>query len=93
MPQSPFDLGANAWAVRLADLNRDGKADAVAAAATGVSVLLGDGRGVFAPAPGSPFATGQGTWKLALADVNADGKLDVATSNLESNTVAVLLGR
>ena len=93
VPQSPFDLGSNAWAVRLADLNRDGKADAVAAAATGVSVLLGDGRGAFVRVPGSPFATGKGTWKLAVADVNSDGKLDVATSNLESNTVTVLLGR
>lgn len=90
---SPFDLGDNAWAVRLVDLNRDGNMDAVAAASTGVRVLLGDGRGGFAPAPGSPFATGRGTWKVAVADVNADGKPDVATSNLESDTVTVLLGR
>lgn len=93
MEGSPFDLGHKAWYVRLVDLNRDGKTDAVAAAETGVRVLLGNGRGMFTPAPGSPFATGKGTWKLAVADVNGDGKLDVATSNLESDTVSVLLGR
>jgi FG-GAP-like repeat len=90
---SPFEIGAKAFYVALVDLNRDGHADMVAAADTGVRVLIGDGRGGFTPAPGSPFATGKGTWKLAVADVNADGKSDVAASNLESDSVTVLLGR
>ena len=90
---SPFDLGRNAWAVQVVDLNRDGKTDAVAAAENGVRVLLGDGRGGFTQAPGSPFATGKGTWKLAVADVNGDGRPDVAATNLESDTVSVLVGR
>jgi hypothetical protein len=89
----PFDLGQKAWYVGLVDLNRDGKVDLVAAADSGVRVLLGDGRGAFTQAPGSPFATGKGTWRLAVADVNADGQSDVAASNLESDTVTVLLGR
>ena len=90
---SPFDLGQKAWYIALVDLDRDGHADVIAAADTGVRVLIGDGRGGFAPALGSPFATGKGTWKLAVADVNADGKTDVAASNLESDTVTVLLSR
>jgi len=90
---SPFDLGQKAWYIALVDLNRDGNADVVAAADSGVRALLGDGRGAFTQAPGSPFATGKGTWKLRVADVNADGKSDVATSNLESDSVTVLLGR
>jgi hypothetical protein len=90
---SPFDLGQRAWYVGFVDLNRDGNRDLVAAADSGVRALLGDGRGAFAPAPGSPFATGKGTWRLAVADVNADGKSDVATSNLDSDSVTVLLGR
>ena len=32
-------------------------------------------------------------WKLAAADVNADGKTDVAATNIEADTVTVLLGR
>jgi FG-GAP-like repeat len=90
---SPFQLGQQAWYVGLVDLNRDGRADLVAAANTGVRALIGDGRGGFTPAPGSPFTTGKGTWKLAAADVNADGKSDVAASSLESDSVSVLLGR
>lgn len=90
---SPFDLGQKAWYIALVDLNRDGNADVVAAADSGVRVLLGDGRGAFTQAAGSPFATGKGTWKLGVADVNGDGKSDVVTSNLESDSVTVLLGR
>jgi hypothetical protein len=90
---SPFDLGHAAWHVAIADVNRDGKADAIAAAGDGVRVMLGDGRGGFRRAPGSPFGTGKGTWRLAVGDVNGDGKPDVATSNLESNNVTVLLGQ
>ena len=93
MAGSPFDLGNNAWHMGLVDLNRDGNADVIAAADTGVRVMLGNGRGSFVPAPGSPFATGKGTWRLAVGDLNADGKADVATSNLESDSVSVLLGQ
>jgi hypothetical protein len=90
---SPFDLGHAAWQVAVADVNRDGKADVVAAAGDGVRVMLGDGRGRFQPAPGSPFPAGKGAWRLAFGDVNGDGKPDVATSNLESDSVAVLLAQ
>ena len=89
---SPFDLGHSAWHVALADLNGDGKADVVAAG-DGVRVLLGDGQGNFKTAPGSPFPTGKGAWRLAIGDLNGDGKPDVATSNLEANSVTVLLAQ
>ena len=90
---SPFDLGHAAWYAAVADFDGDGKTDVVAAAGDGVRLLLCDGRGSFAPAPGSPFLTGMGTWQLAVGDVNGDGKPDVATSNLEADTVSVLLAR
>jgi hypothetical protein len=92
-PDSPFDFGHNAFQILLADVNNDGRLDALAAAGEGVRVLLGDGRGNFKPAPGSPFVTGKGVWRFAVADVNGDGKLDIATSNLESRSVGILLGR
>ena len=93
MAGSPFDLGNKASHIALVDLNRDGNADVIAAADTGVRVMLGNGRGGFVQAPGSPFATGKGTWRLAVGNVNANGKADVTTSNLESDNVSVFLGR
>lgn len=90
---SPFDFGHNAWHMALADVNRDGKLDALAASGDGVRVMLGDGRGGFRPSPHSPFLTGKGTWRLAVSDVNGDGKPDVITANSESKTVGILIGR
>lgn len=90
---SPFDLGHAAWHVAVADLNGDGKPDVAAAAGDGVRVLLGDGRGGFKPAQRSPVARGKGVWQLAVDDVNRDGKPDLAASNLESDSVTILLGQ
>ena len=92
-PSSPFDFGRSAFEVILADVNRDGHLDALAAAGEGVRVMLGDGHGNFKAAPGSPFQTGRGVWRLAVADLNADGKLDIVTSNLESRSISILFGR
>jgi hypothetical protein len=90
---SPLDLGHNAFHFALADVNRDGRTDVVLTVGNGIRLMIGDGRGNFRQAPGSPFLTGRGTWRLALGDLNKDGRLDVATSNVESNSVSVLLGR
>jgi ATP:corrinoid adenosyltransferase len=90
---SPFDLGHSAWHVAIVEVNRDRKADVLAAADNGIAVMLGDGQGSFTPAPGSPFPSGKGTWRLAVGDINRDGKPDVAASNLESNSVSVLLAQ
>lgn len=87
---SPFDSGHDVFHIAVADANRDGKPDVVAAAGDGLRVMLGDGRGSFKPAPHSPFLTGKGTWRLAVGDVNRDGKVDVVTG---SERVSVLLGQ
>jgi len=88
---SPFDFGGKAFHTAVLDVNRDGKMDVLAAGGESVRVMLGDGRGGFAPGPA--IRTGPGSWHLALGDVNRDGKLDLVTSNLESDTVSVLLAR
>jgi hypothetical protein len=89
---SPFDMGHNVWRIVLEDVNRDGRADVIAAAGNSIRVMVGDGAGSFRPAPHSPFATASGTWRLEVGDVNADGKTDVVTSNTESKSVTVLFG-
>jgi hypothetical protein len=90
-PASPFDFGHHLFHAAVADVNRDGKTDVLAAGGNSVAVMLGDGQGGFKAGP--PITTGRGTWRLALGDFNGDAKVDVATSNSEDNTVSVLLGR
>lgn len=78
----------------IGDVNSDGNMDVTTSnyEDNSVSVLLGDGRGNFAPASGSPFAVGRGPYNHTLSDVNHDGNLDVVTPNVRDNNVTVLLG-
>jgi FG-GAP-like repeat len=92
-PSSPFNFGHSIFQVLLADVNHDGRLDALGAAGEGVRVMLGDGRGNFASTPNPLLQTGRGVWRLALADVNADSKPDIITTNLESKSIGVLLGQ
>ena len=87
---SPFDFGGNVLHTMVADVNRDGKMDVVAVGGDSVRIMLGDGRGGFTPGPVT--RSGPGAWRLASGDINQDGKIDVVTSNMESDTVSVLLG-
>lgn len=89
-PASPFDFGQQAFHAVVADVNRDGKMDVIAAAGDSVRAMLGDGRGAFASGPAVP--TGRGTWRIDTADLNGDGKMDLVTSNNEGRSVSVLLG-
>lgn len=89
---STYDLGTAAWAVAVADVNRDKSNDLVVATVDSVTVLL-NGKSGFAPAPGSPFRAGPGAFYLAIGDLNLDGKLDVVASSFGGNAVTVLLGR
>jgi len=88
---SPFDFGGNVMHAMIADVNHDGKMDVVAVGGDSVRTMLGDGRGGFAPGP--VIRSGPGSWRLAFGDVNHDGKTDVITSNVESDSVTVLLAQ
>jgi hypothetical protein len=97
-PGSPFNAHqgtrAHNHGLALSDVNSDGRLDITTSNQddNSVSVLLGDGRGGFAPAAGSPFAVGRAPYPHAVGDVDRDGDLDIVTPNVGSNNVTVLLG-
>jgi VCBS repeat protein len=77
---SPESLpaGNGPMGVDTGDLNGDHFPDLAVANIDGstTEILLSDGAGGFAPAPGSPFAT-QGVWDAQIADATDDGNPDV----------------
>jgi FG-GAP-like repeat len=92
-PQTTFIADYPLDAV-LADFNGDGNIDIAATGAYGntnhwVSLLLGDGQGLFSHP--TKFSVGVGPWSISTGDFNNDGKTDVVTGNLNSNNVSILI--
>ena len=86
--------GGPAFAVTVADVNRDGKPDLLVANGN-VAVLLGDGNGTFQAAPN--YAEAVGSPSVAAADVNGDDKPDILEAYCDDSNctgeVGVLLGK
>lgn len=92
---SSTGAGSGPKSVAVADVNGDGKLDALTANASvnTIGVLFGDGGGGFTLQATSPVVgPGGSTQSLVIADVNKDGKLDVLAGNLDDLTLVVLLG-
>ena len=96
--QSPIEVPfgaaqASLSAVKLADLDGNGKLDIIVAGhddlGNGVWVLLNQGTGSFG-AP-TPYQTGSSPVDLAVADLG-NGHLDIITANVEDSTVTILFG-
>lgn len=87
-----FNTGVDPVAVVLADVNGDGKLDALTAdnLSNTASVLLGNGDGTFMLR--QSFAVGKSPSALQVADVNHDNKPDALVANSGDNTLSVLLG-
>lgn len=92
--EKTFPVGKGPTFIAVADVNRDGNPDLVVAngdEAT-VSLLLGDGKRDFTPAPGSPFPCGKGPNDIAVADMNGDGRPDLVIANTGTPYITILLG-
>jgi len=91
---SPVNAGSAPLSVAAGDFNGDGKQDLAAAnvASNNVTILLGNGSGMFAQAAGSPVSAGNSPYSVVEGDFNGDGRLDIAVANSSSNNVTILLG-
>jgi hypothetical protein len=93
---SPFPAGPSPNDLAVGDFNRDGRLDlAIANHETQyLTVLLGDGRGRFAPAPNSPVTVTvrPHTHGVATGDFNGDANLDLVTDSWADDRLVVLVG-
>ena len=88
---SPLNIGSQPNDIAVADLNKDGRLDVVTCnSGDTVTVLLGNGRGGFTPAPGSPIK--RAAHLVAVGDVNNDRNPDLALTHHDSFGVEILLG-
>lgn len=93
----PYPLTGN---LGVADLNGDGKLDLAVANSDKVTILLGNGGGLFTQAPKSPIALPAspfgilppGATSVLVGDFNNGGKLGLAILEPTNNIAAILLG-
>jgi len=95
-PGSPFACGENPNDIAIGDMNGDGNPDLIIAntQTPHITILLGDGKGGFAPAPHSPFATVSRphVHGVAVGDFIGDGKLSVVTDSWGNDRIILLPG-
>lgn len=91
-PSADHAVGNGPRAIATGDLNEDGRPDMIVGneGGNGVSVLIGQPGGGFAPAVS--YATGWTPGEVVIADFDADGHLDFAVGHYDENTIVVMRG-
>jgi hypothetical protein len=96
---TPVAVGGAPTSVVAADVSGNGRADLVVPVAdstgrvTAIEVLLGNGSGGFAEAPGSPVGILAGkSLSVAVADLTGDGRPDLIVANTNRNELSLLRG-
>jgi hypothetical protein len=90
---SPLKIAGGGHSFVAGDVNKDGNVDLVVMEKDKLSVLLGDGKGGFAPGAIPPAPVSGVGGEMLLADFNGDGFLDFAGSHHDRYEVVMLLGR
>jgi FG-GAP-like repeat len=92
-PLSKIAVGNDSDARAAGDFNNDGRLDLaiVNFQDNTVTLLLGNGDGMFTQALGSPYPVRKGAYQIVAADFNGHGELDLAVANLTDGTVSILL--
>src|SRR3954447_19683821 len=87
---SPFPTGTNPVSNATADLNGDGHLDLLFTnyISDNVSVLFGNGSGVFTA--GTPVPVVNGPREVEAGDLDGDGDIDFIASNYSGSSVSVM---
>src|SRR5438445_821641 len=86
---SPFPTGTNPVSIATADLNGDGHLDLLTTnyISDNVSVLFGNGHGVFTPQ--TPVPVTNGPREVKVGDLDGDGDIDFLATNYSGNNVTI----
>ncbi len=93
-PGSPVSAGSFPFSLVAEDFNLDGKPDFAVTnvGSNNLTILLGNGDGIFTQPAGSPINVGSAPINVVAYDLNLDGKLDLVVANNESSNLTILLG-